>query len=196
MRSRSIFGLSAIGLSLGMGCRQSAHVPAAEPDHSEVARLCEEDQADRKPHDEPAPDGKAIVRRDQEREKRIKELYVAGELRTGKDFHRAALILQHGHEPEDYLLAHELCIVAIDKGDHEAIWLAAASEDRFLMNIGQPQRFATQYKSDSPGEPMHLYMVGEGVTDALRADFHAPSLERAKQREALMNLHSKKAGEP
>jgi hypothetical protein len=196
MRSRSALRRLTIGLSLAAGCR--AHPPdqvaTPEADHAEVARLCEEDQADRKPHEGQALDGKLIVERDAAREKRIKELYLAGELRTGHDFHRAALVLQHGHEPEDYLLAHELCIVAIDKGDHEAIWLAAASEDRFLMNIGRPQRFATQYKSDAPGEPMHLYNVGEGVTDALRAAFHAPSLERAKEREALMNPHAKKPG--
>ena len=42
------------------------------------------------------------------------------------------MILQHGGGPEDYLLAHELCVVAIGRGE-ERKWLAAASEDRFLM---------------------------------------------------------------
>ena len=43
------------------------------------------------------------------------------------------MILQHGGEPEDYLLAHELCVVAIGRGEERAKWLAAASEDRFIM---------------------------------------------------------------
>jgi hypothetical protein len=160
-------------------------------DHAELARLCEEDQGDRRPHEGPPIDGKLIVARDNVREARVKELYRAGELHTGLDYHHAALILQHAHEPEDYLLAHELCIVAVAKGDATAMWLCAATEDRFLMNIGRPQRFATQYKADR-GEPMHLYVVGDGVTDALRAEFKAPPLEAAKQREAQYSSRSGK----
>jgi hypothetical protein len=152
-------------------------------DHAELARLCEEDQADRKPHAGPPIDGKQIVARDKAREDRVKELYRAGELRTARDYHHAALILQHAHEPDDYLLAHELCVIALAKGDHDAVWLCAATEDRFLMNINRPQRFATQYKAE-PGGPMRLYPVGDGVTDALRAEFHVPPLEKAKEREA------------
>jgi hypothetical protein len=55
------------------------------------------------------------------------------------------------------------------------------------MNIARPQRFATQYRSDKAGEPMHLYQVGEGVTDELRAAFHAPALQQAREREQLIN---------
>jgi hypothetical protein len=170
------------------GCRASAPspAPAAPADQAEITRLCAEDQADRAPHEGPV-DGKAIVARDRERQARVKQLYTAGELRTGHDYHHAALILQHGQEPDDFLLAHELCVVALAKGDHEAAWLCAATEDRYLMNIGRPQRFATQYKSDAPGEPMRLYVVGDGVTDGLRAELHVPTLERAKEREALMD---------
>jgi hypothetical protein len=170
---------------------QSASAPAVQADHAELARLCEEDQADRKPGKAPV-DGKAIVQRDAEREKRVKEIYAAGELKTGKDYHRAALVLQHAHEPEDYLLAHEMCIVALAKGDESAAWLCAATEDRFLMSIDRPQRFATQYKADHPGEPMHLYEVDEGVTDALRAELKVPTLERAKEREASMSPAARK----
>jgi hypothetical protein len=83
--------------------------------------------------------------------------------------------------------------VAIAKGESDALWLCAASEDRYLMNLGRPQRFATQYRSDRPGEAMHLYEVGEGVTDELRAEFRAPSLEKAREREELINsLYSHK----
>src|SRR5678809_399850 len=109
-------------IALIAACRTATQGPDAAADHVELARLCAEDQADRKPHDGPV-DGKAIVARDQERERRVKEIYAAGELHTGHDYHHAALILQHAHEPDDYLLAHELCVVALAKGDHEAAWL-------------------------------------------------------------------------
>ena len=54
-------------------------------------------------------------------------------LQTGADCYHAAMILQHGGEPEDYLLDHELCVVAIGRGEERAKRLAATSEDRFLM---------------------------------------------------------------
>jgi hypothetical protein len=113
-------------------------------------------------------------------------------LNTGADYYHAAMILQHAGEPEDYLLAHEFCIVAVSKGNRNAFWLAAATEDRFLMNIGRPQRFATQYKNDGPNTPMRLYQVGEGVTDELRRAFNCPTLADAKAREAKMNEMFKK----
>lgn len=74
------------------------------------------------------------------------------------------------------MLAHELCVVAISKGKLDAKWLAAASEDRFLMNIGRPQRFGTQYRADPVTAPYKLYTVDAGVTDELRRAASAPPL--------------------
>src|SRR5262245_64570672 len=89
----------------------ACHTPA--PELSEVSRLCAEDQADRQPPAGQAIDWKTVGPRDAARLARVKELTLAGALVTGKDFHDAALVLQHGTEPEDYLLAHELCLVAV-----------------------------------------------------------------------------------
>jgi hypothetical protein len=88
------------------------------------------------------------------------------------------MILQHGSTPEDYLLAHEFCVVAIIKGknDQAARWLAAASEDRFLMSLDRPQRFATQYRSINGG-PVHLYELDPSVTDELRRLMDTQALE-------------------
>jgi hypothetical protein len=186
-RTKIVFVASA--LALIAACRAGAPAVDTPPDHAELAKLREEDQADRRPHEGVAVDGKAVVERDKAREARVKELYLGGELHTGRDYHSAALILQHAHEPEDYLLAHELCVVAIAKGDKEAIWLCAAAEDRFLMSIQRPQRFATQFTAKSGG-PMRLYEVGDGVTDALRAEFRVPPLETARKQEAAFNARS------
>src|SRR5262249_23106860 len=72
-------------------------------------------------------------------------------------------------------------IVAIAKGEENAKWLAAATEDRFLMNIGRPQRFATQYRSDGPNAEFKLYTVGPGVTDELRRALNVPTLARLRR---------------
>jgi hypothetical protein len=107
----------------------------------------------------------------------------------------SSLILQHSLTSEDYLLAHELCVVAISKGKPnagalDARGLAAASEDRFLMSIGLPQRFGTQYPVEDENAPVtryKLYKTDSGVTDELRRLMNVPSLAAAKAHEAEMN---------
>lgn len=163
----------------------SAQTPASK-DNEELSRLCQEDQADRK-LDPRQIDWPTVSARDRARLARTKELYNQNRLQTGTDFFNAALILQHGDLPEDFLLAHELCVVAIMKGESQARWLAAASEDRFLMNIGRPQRFGTQYRSDPANAPIKLYTVDPTVTDELRRALNVPTLAQAKAREAELN---------
>lgn len=163
----------------------SAQTPAVK-DNDELSRLYVEDQADRQ-LDPRQIDWTVVSVRDRARRSRIKELYNQNRLQTGTDFFNAALILQHGDLPEDFLLAHELCVVAIIKGKSQAKSLAAATEDRFLMNIGRPQRFGTQYRSDPAGAPMKLYAVDPAVTDELRRALNVPTLAQAKAQEAELN---------
>jgi hypothetical protein len=155
-------------------------------DLTELATTYQEDQADRMPRGGKPVDWSVVAPRDRRREARVKALYQAGELRTGKDFYRAAMVLQHASQPEDYLLAHEFCAVALAKGEQSARWLAAATEDRFLMILGRPQRFGTQYRSVGPEQTVRLHEVDPGVTDALRRELGVPPLAEARQREAQM----------
>jgi len=166
--------------------QQNVPVPSSASNNAELSRLYDEDQADRKPAEGKPIDWSVVAPRDRLRESRAKELYKSGALRTGKDYHRAAMVLQHAHQPDDFLLAHEFCVAALAKGERDARWLAAATEDRFLMNIGRPQRFGTQYRS-SDGGPVRLYEVGPGVTDSLRSELGVPALAEARQREAMMD---------
>src|SRR5262249_1706924 len=100
--------------------------PAAQ-DNEELAKLYREDQDDRKGAD---IDWSVVEPRDRKREARVLELYKGNQLQTGADHYHGAMVLQHGRTPEDYLLAHELCVVAVGKGEEGAKWLAAASEGR------------------------------------------------------------------
>lgn len=138
-------------------------------DNEELARLARQDQEDRRG----SIDWSVVIPRDQAREKRVKELYVSGALHTGTDYYNVAMVLQHGTSADDMLLAHDLCVVAIIKGENRAKWLAAASEDRFLMNIGRPQRFGTQYVSSGNG-PSKLFRLEDGVTDDVRRAMNVP----------------------
>jgi hypothetical protein len=191
--------LVLIMLALGVVALRSVYtvssVQAQAPDtqtfkdNEELGRLYQEDQADRNPPNAKDIDWAVVGPRDKARLSRVKAFYTQNSLHTGLDYYNAALILQHGQAPEDFLLAHEFCIVAISRGknDRDAKWLAAASEDRFLMRIGRPQRFATQYNADPVTAPFRLYKVDEGVTDELRRALDVPSLAKAKAREAEMN---------
>jgi hypothetical protein len=161
---------------------------AQEKNNAELKRLHDEDQADRTPPSGKEIDWTIVSPRDKARRARVKELSAQNRLQTADDYYHAALILQHGDEPEDFLLSHEFCVLAIIKGknDKDARSLAAASEDRFLMNIGRPQRFGTQFRSEGNG-PMLLYPVGSGVTDEMRRLMGIHSLAEAKAHEAKIN---------
>ena len=176
--------LAAALLMLGASAHGATPSPA---DNAEVAKLFTEDQADRKPPAGkmmPSVDWSVVTPRDRAREKRIKELIDADALGTGTDYYHAAMVLQHAPAPEDYLLAHDLCVVAISKGEERAKWLAAASLDRFLMNIGRPQRFGTQFRSTDMDHPVTLVATDPTVPDSLRRALNVPTLAETKEREA------------
>lgn len=153
--------------------------PPKPADSSELARLYAEDQKDR----QGVIDWNVVGPRDRAREKRVKTLLASGGVRTGKDHHRAAMVLQHAPLPDDYLLAHDLCVVALALGEKDAAWLAAATQDRYLMSLEKPQRWATQYRSKN-AEPISLWKVAPGVTDSMRKALGVPTLAEAKKREA------------
>lgn len=155
--------------------------PPAPKENEELIRLYAEDQTDRKPPPGKSIDWTIVGPRDNARLARVKELYATNQLKTGVDYYHAAMILQHGEVPEDYLLAHELCVVAISKGYNRALWLAAASEDRFLRALGRPQRFGTQYLTEGDA-PTRLQETDPSVTDDHRRAMKAPPLAEAKSR--------------
>lgn len=161
--------------------------PIAAKDNEELARLYTEDQSDREPKEGQSINWALVGPRDKKRLERVREMYQGDKLATGPDYYYSAMILQHSSTATDYLLAHELCVVAISMGESRTKWLAAASEDRFLQSIGRSQRFGTQYKSNGPNTPFLLGKIEDGVTDNLRRAFNAPTLEGAKAREKEMN---------
>lgn len=126
--------------------------PAAElADNAELQKIYDADQKDRE-----APvggiDWKVVGPRDLERRNRVRELLGRGAITTGKDFERAALVYQHGDSADEILFAHVLAVTALGKGNPQARWLAAATLDRYLHRIGQPQVFGTQFTNKNVGE--------------------------------------------
>jgi hypothetical protein len=101
---------------------------------------------------------------DAERQAQAKALIDQGELRSGEDFRQAAFVFQHGERPEDFLYAHVLATIALAKGHTAAAWIAAASLDRYLNSIGQPQIYGTQFTGTTPddfAEPLNRELISD-----------------------------------
>lgn len=125
--------------------------------------------------------------RDAQRRKQVMDLISRGGLHTGQDFDEAAFVFQHGDRPDDYLLAHTLATVAIAKGSAKSRWIAAATLDRYLQKIQQPQIYGTQYfigpnQGDKfTQEPYNRQLV----PDSLRLDMCVPDQPSQEQ---VLNL--------
>jgi hypothetical protein len=127
---------------------------------SAMRKIYEEDQANRND-----------VAGDAKRREQVRQLISEGKVQSAEDYYYAAFIFQHGQKPSDYLYAHVLAVTAVDKGLHNAMWLSAATLDRYLHSIRQPQVFGTQfgslYDSRDDQEPYERGIV----SDELRAQW-------------------------
>jgi hypothetical protein len=120
-------------------------------------------------------DWEMVNKTDAERREQTRRLLAIGSLHTGKDFEEAAFVFQHGDSAGDYLLAHTLAMVAVSKGDATAVWIAAATLDRYLWKVGQKQVLGTQYSGDAKHEFTQEPYDRELVSDALREQLGVPS---------------------
>lgn len=157
-------------------------LPAAAP-NPEMAAIYQEDQAARQSMESFESNTERIAREDAQRRERVRALLAAGELRAGEDYRLAALVFQHGNEPDDYLLAHTLALVGLARGDRSAAWIAAASLDRYLRSIGKPQIFGTQFSRDGLAQQPYDTAL---ISDALRRELGVPPL--AVQQEQFRTL--------
>ena len=163
-----------VGTILFVGAQQPEKTPPS------VQKLFEEDQKGREHAMSGTAEQWASVRvRDAERRRLVREMLDSGALETGEDFKDASFIFQHGDRPQDYLLAHILAVAAISKGNASARWIAAATLDRYLQSINQPQVFGTQYHlidpRASPRSSTQAPYEKNLLPDALRKDFCVPS---------------------
>jgi hypothetical protein len=147
---------------------------------SQMLTLFEADQAAR-----PLPintDPQTIQIEDTRRRDDVLSYLQSGEIQSTQDLIYAAFIFQHGDCPEHYLYANRLAQIALGAGDPEAGWIYAATLDRYLMSLGKPQKFGTQYMGT--GEDFRLYPVDPSTTDEERAQYNVPPLSEALERES------------
>lgn len=134
------------------------------------------------PWNEATPEDRQwLNERDKKRKTLVLQYLQENKLISGKDFHHAALILQHGDSPEDYEKALDSAAKAIKLGDETAKWLYAATFDRWLLSINKPQRFGTQFKENENGEYV-LAPYDPSTTDEERKEYNVPPISQAVQK--------------
>ena len=155
----------------------------------EMTALFEADQAARQ-SDRPI-DWSVVAQQDLARRTRTRQLLDAGALQSADDYWHAAFVFQHGGEPGDHLMAHTLALIAAARGRPDATWIAAASLDRYLQNIGQKQIYGTQYLT-RPGQPATQEPYDRMlVSDALRQALGVPTQAEQEQRRAEFDAETR-----
>ena len=154
------------------------------PTNAEMTAIFDADQADRS---STAIDWSLVGPRDHARAARTKTLLDDGALASADDYYHAAFVFQHGAEPNDYLLAHTLAMIAVARGRPDANWIAAATLDRYLQRIGQNQIFGTQFvfgKSETTQDPYDRQLLSDAIRKAVGVPPIAAQEERRKAIEA------------
>lgn len=147
---------------------------------AELQRIYDADQADRETE---SIDWEVVNPRDEARRSRVTEILEADAAKLcPEDFHNAAMIFQHGREAPHYLMAHVLASIAAARGHEPSRWMMAATLDRYLRAIEQPQVFGTQYYKDKEGPWNQGEFDRSFLTESLRTLFNVPSLQQQRER--------------
>ncbi len=151
------------------------------PTDPEMTAIFDADQSAR---GDPAKiDWSVLLPADRGRRARTQVLLDAGRLASADDFYHAAFVFQHGEQPEDFLKAHALAMIAAARGQPDAGWIAAATLDRYLQRIGQSQIFGTQFSQPSGKDWTQEPYRRDILPDALRRAAGVPPLaEQEEQR--------------
>jgi hypothetical protein len=159
------------------------------PLNADLERLYNEDQADRAADLDDSAHWQAVEKRDAERRKRVLEIVEKGGVKEAADYLHAAMVYQHGATPEDYDRAYQWAAKAaeLDPDYPGARWLTAAAKDRYLMKLGKPQLYGTQFQRVNGTGPWILWNVDPSITDEERAKWDVPPLARAKARAEALN---------
>jgi len=177
-------------------CQDAANPPAGPtipnlPNvNARLLRLVVQDQWDRgndmfSGKDVKPPANLNIPARDAERQAEVRQIITEGGVNTGQEYFYAALIFQHSSTPENLMFAHVLAVTAVVKGNADAKWMAAATFDRYLWSIKQPQVFGTQLKPGADDKWTMEPYDRSTISDSIRAGWCVVPL--AEQEKALQD---------
>jgi hypothetical protein len=148
----------------------------------ELQEIVNADQSDRSAAPN-IPEGQwpDILNRDLKRRKRVGEIFGEGCFKNSADYAAAALVYQHGDQPDHYFQAYIWSKRAVELGDASQKRLMALGVDRFLVNTGKKQLFASQASRPFDSNCWCLQPVESAFPDAKRKEFNAYSVKEALQ---------------
>jgi hypothetical protein len=166
---------------------QSTALPTAPPDNSELTLIYNEDQRIRQAKPLTPEEKASVTRTDADRLAEVKQMIANDQVQTKADFRHAAFIVQHSLVSSDYLLAHTLAVICAADGDKTCVWLSAASLDRYLQSIKQPQIYGTQFFGSGHAPITQQPYADDLISDSLRKRLGVPSREEQKKQLDGMN---------
>lgn len=150
---------------------------------AELHAIMQADQDDRK-----GPIDWAIIgKRDESRRKRVGEIFGEGCFSKAEDYGAAALVFQHGNQPEHafqcYLWAKEAVARGLLKmGEVDLKLLSLSGADRYLVGKKHKQLFATQYnRLKSNKDCRCLQPIESSFSDQQRIDAGSTTIHEALQ---------------
>ena len=194
IRPRKGFVLISVGIAIILAatfafCATAVVRAISAPrDNAKLAEMYNQDQDDRASGPNQIA-WKIVSKHDADRLSETEFALLHNQIRTAKDYFYAAMIFQHSNSAHDAMEAHILAYQAskIDPSLANTKWLSAAAWDRYLMWLGKPQWYGTQYVKNPQGDWI-LYKVNtSAVTDAERAELGVPSLSDAEKFVGTLN---------
>jgi len=130
-----------------VSCRDDAGKYKARS--KELQNILAADQADRP--DNALKPGAQL--RDRERRKRVGSIFGEGCFKEARDFAAAALVFQHGDQPDHFMQTFLWAKRAVELRDASQQVLMAWGIDRYLLNIGHKQLFGSQFLKQNALDP-------------------------------------------
>ncbi len=162
-----------------------------ETDNLRLDDLYAADQKDREMVYTTTADVDALKQRDADRRRELVAMIGQGGVNTSNDMYHAAVLFLHGAEPKEFLSAHRLAMMGAINGHRPSRWLAAASLDRFLMSIGLPQTYGTQFEHS---EEDNRYQLRLPIDDTTVLHFEKRFFDVPPVVERLAQLNRRIAG--
>lgn len=171
---------------------QTGVAPTKPSNNEELTQLYNEDQRVRSSKPLSPEERAQITRTDSDRLAAVKQMISQDQLQSTADYRHAAFIVQHSLVSSDYLLAHTLAVICAADGDKTCAWLSAATLDRYLQSIHQPQIYGTQFfgngQSPVTQEPYNSTLI----TDSLRKKLGVPTRDDQKKQQDEINKQIQK----
>jgi hypothetical protein len=161
-------------------CLDSSESTRQSQRSKEMQDIYNADQADRAlAHQTPETAWPDIEKRDLERRVRVAAIFAEGCFKSAADYSAAAMVFQHGDQPDHFFQTYLWSKRAMELGDSSQVQMLTRGIDRYLVNTNHKQLFATQAFKPFSQPCWCLDPVEKSFSDELRKKYSAMTLVEA-----------------